>query len=229
MMMDFADKKFKSVTEILTEYANGERDFRNIVCKGANFRGVRLRGADFSNSDLSFSDFGNADLSECKFINSKLEWCDFSFATLREADFTNASLCYSFFNQTIVEKANFDNTDVNNCLALNTIWHSAKIENMKNRSGMATSLSEITESSREELRRVLESLRTQIPLSVWLELKASVERKQATKQTFEETKTSELTYTPSITQQIQPSESSFYGFETVYSRGKKREEGLYQI
>ena len=221
------EKKFKSVVEILTEYASGKRDFRNIVCKGANFRGVRLRGADFSNSDLSFSDFGNADLTECKFINANLQWCDFSFATLRGADFTNASFCYSFFNQTIVEKANFDNVDVKWVLALNTAWQLAKIENVRNRDKMATSLSETTEEGEEEVRRALENLRTQIPFDLWLELKASVERDktQSIGRNLEETKVASELYIPS-TQQAQPSESSFYGFETAYSR--RKEKGPYQ-
>jgi len=55
--------------EVLRRYAEGERNFENIILKGQSFRGKKLSGANFSGSDIRGTDFSSATLSEAKFIN----------------------------------------------------------------------------------------------------------------------------------------------------------------
>ncbi|MDJ0583043.1 pentapeptide repeat-containing protein [Crocosphaera sp.] len=57
-------------SEILQEYANGRRDFRNLSLRGQSFRGKNLSGADFSGCDFSGTDFKNAILKGTNFTQN---------------------------------------------------------------------------------------------------------------------------------------------------------------
>ncbi|EDX71450.1 Pentapeptide repeat protein [Coleofasciculus chthonoplastes PCC 7420] len=61
--------QFMTAEEVLRRYAEGERNFENIILKGQSFRGKKLSGANFSGSDIRGTDFSSATLSEAKFIN----------------------------------------------------------------------------------------------------------------------------------------------------------------
>ncbi len=58
-------------SEILQEYANGRRDFRNLSLRGKSFRGQNLSGADFSGCDLRGTNFRGAILKGTLFRQAK--------------------------------------------------------------------------------------------------------------------------------------------------------------
>ncbi len=59
------------VAEIIQQYAEGRRDFRNLNLRGQSFRGHNLSGADFSGCDLRGTNFRNAILQETIFHQAK--------------------------------------------------------------------------------------------------------------------------------------------------------------
>ncbi len=58
-------------SEILQQYANGRRDFRNLSLRGQSFKGKNLSGADFSGCDLRGTNFKNAILKGTIFRQAK--------------------------------------------------------------------------------------------------------------------------------------------------------------
>lgn len=49
--------------ELLSRYANGDRDFRGVNLSGVDLRGVNLSGADLRGADLIGTDMRYADLT----------------------------------------------------------------------------------------------------------------------------------------------------------------------
>jgi uncharacterized protein YjbI with pentapeptide repeats len=58
-------------SEVLKEYTDGERNFRNANLRGQSFRGKNLSGADFSYAKIQSADFSNANLKNVKFIGAE--------------------------------------------------------------------------------------------------------------------------------------------------------------
>ena len=58
-------------SEVLSRYANGERNFRNADLRGQSFKGQDLSGADFSGADIRSANFTNATLKETNFSGAK--------------------------------------------------------------------------------------------------------------------------------------------------------------
>lgn len=49
-------------SEVLKEYTDGERNFRNANLRGQSFRGKNLSGADFSYAKIQSANFSNRPL-----------------------------------------------------------------------------------------------------------------------------------------------------------------------
>ncbi|MGK7923413.1 MAG: pentapeptide repeat-containing protein [Trichodesmium sp.] len=57
--------------EILQQYAEGRKDFRNLNLRGQSFRGQNLSGADFSGCDLRGTNFKGGILKRTRFCQAK--------------------------------------------------------------------------------------------------------------------------------------------------------------
>lgn len=75
---------------LLSKYAKGQRDFRNIQLTG--IQGDRLQGQDFRNIDLSGAVLERVDLRQVIFKNANLDGVQIIKVDLRGADLSNASL-----------------------------------------------------------------------------------------------------------------------------------------
>ncbi len=58
-------------SEVLTKYAEGERNFRRVSLRGQSFKGQELSGADFSEADLRSTNFTEANLRGTKFVGAE--------------------------------------------------------------------------------------------------------------------------------------------------------------
>ncbi|MFO7775576.1 MAG: pentapeptide repeat-containing protein [Candidatus Hydrogenedentota bacterium] len=76
------EEGYQDASQLLQDYAAGERDFA----------GVDLRDADFQDADLPDADFSRADLTGANFTGANLANANFSNGYLSEADLTNANL-----------------------------------------------------------------------------------------------------------------------------------------
>lgn len=236
-----SEKKFVSVAEILERYKKGEKNFSNIVCKGANLGGVDLNGCNFSYSDLSFTDFSRSTLIGCDFSEANLEWSDLTFANLSKSNFYRANIAYSVFNDAIVDGANFTEANLEWSLAFNCRLHAANLKGAKIFT-IAYNISDISENGMAHAEEMLRRLKGSIPFSVWLAIRYSIDKTKGTVQATQEVTRTVGTYgikrgTDALskpTKEYSPSEKGLYtetttyGFETQYARGmRKREEGGY--
>jgi uncharacterized protein YjbI with pentapeptide repeats len=71
--------------EVLTRYADGERNFRLLDLKGLSFVKANLNGADFTGSNLSGADLSNSDLTSTNFNWTVLKGVNLKGANLRGA------------------------------------------------------------------------------------------------------------------------------------------------
>jgi len=226
------EKRFISFKEILEKYEKGERNFSNILCKGADFHGVNLSGSIFSNSDLSFNDFSGSTLTNCDFSNSKFDWVDFTLANLSGSKFVDAEITYSVLNDAIVEKTDFTRTNFDWSLLFNVRLHSAKIE-CANFTTAATDISQITEYGLNHTIEVLEKLKSRLPFSLWLLLYHSVTKTETKVQATKEVEKTVSTYKPKEHTDLSTNKDGYdaktgvyierpvYGFETQYTRRSK--------
>lgn len=230
------ERKFVSVGKILEKYKKGERNFSNIVCKGANLLGVDLSGCNFSNSDLSFTDFSRSTFINCDFTETNLEWTDFTFSNLTNSKFYKANISYSVFNDAIVDKADFTEANLEWSLAFNCRLHAADLKGAKF-STIAYSISDINESGMTHVEEMLKRLKGSIPFSVWLAIRHSIDKTKGTTKAVQEVTKAVSTYgikresgafKPSG--EYAPSEKGLYsekpaygGFETQYGRGSEKE------
>jgi uncharacterized protein YjbI with pentapeptide repeats len=98
--------------EVLSRYANGERNFRNANLRGQSFKGQDLSGADFSGADIRSANFTDAVLRETNFSGAKAglqrRWILIhvvaSFVLSVSLTFTTASILSNY----ISSFANFD-------------------------------------------------------------------------------------------------------------------------
>ncbi|MGL5943786.1 MAG: pentapeptide repeat-containing protein [Waterburya sp.] len=58
-------------SEVLKQYAAGERNFQRLNLKGQSFKGKDLSRADFSETDIRSANFSGANLQKAKFTNAK--------------------------------------------------------------------------------------------------------------------------------------------------------------
>jgi uncharacterized protein YjbI with pentapeptide repeats len=79
-----------TATTLLTKYAEGQRDFRNIQLTGA--QGDRLQGQDLRNINLSGSAIEKIDLRQVILKNANLDNIKLAKVDLRGADLSNSSL-----------------------------------------------------------------------------------------------------------------------------------------
>ena len=97
-------------SELLTEYAQGRRDFRRAIIRfkvgsdnllrGADLRGVLLDGAELKEANLE-----KADLREAELCSAKLEGANLNGADLRKADLRSADLRYAHLEGARLEDA----------------------------------------------------------------------------------------------------------------------------
>jgi uncharacterized protein YjbI with pentapeptide repeats len=105
------DERVRTPAEILEQYAQGRRDFREIdisdVGTNSSFRGALLVGADFSHSFI-VADFRGADLRESRFIEANVKTCVFDCADVRNADFRRAAIDAATFDGCNFDGAQFE-------------------------------------------------------------------------------------------------------------------------
>ena len=61
----------KTKDQLLAAYAEGRRDFRFLILRGANLSGASLRYANFKDADLENANLRGANLNGCNFDNTK--------------------------------------------------------------------------------------------------------------------------------------------------------------
>ncbi|MCY7332676.1 MAG: pentapeptide repeat-containing protein [Pseudanabaena sp. CAN_BIN31] len=98
-----------TAASLITKYAEGQRDFRNVQLTGA--QGDRLQGQDFSNINLSGSVLERVDLRQVIFKNANLNAIKIVKVDLRGADLSNSSLvdanlAFSNFAEANLSQAN---------------------------------------------------------------------------------------------------------------------------
>ncbi|WAL60597.1 pentapeptide repeat-containing protein [Thermocoleostomius sinensis] len=71
MKEQVVELKRMKVEQLLTQYQQGERNFRGLDLRGKSFRGKDLSDADFSKADIRGTDFTNAILRNTTFAKAK--------------------------------------------------------------------------------------------------------------------------------------------------------------
>ena len=82
--------------ELLSRYAQGERDFSNLRLHGIRAGEQVLPGCDFSNSDFDDCVFGGSDMKECKFNEARIERSNFNNAILIKSKLINTQIGGAF-------------------------------------------------------------------------------------------------------------------------------------
>lgn len=162
-----------TVDWIIKEYRKGRRDFRNIVCKGANLVGLTFKNVDFSNSDLSYASFEASTLINVKFTNCKLEWSDFSKAKLKNVSFEKAKLSWSKFSDAHFENVNMKRSDLSYTLMFNVDLKQADLTDAITFK-LTRSEGQLEKEGVEKSKAELARLRSSAPFETWLKIKFSV-------------------------------------------------------
>ena len=95
-----------SAADLVSQYASGRRDFREIDLQGAELQEIHLAGAD-----LSYADFSGANLAGANLRGCDLSYADFSGANLSGADLRGCLLFGSDFRGALLEGALLDHAD----------------------------------------------------------------------------------------------------------------------
>lgn len=98
----------KSFAQLISRYADGERDFRDSELDGetGDLQGLDFTDADFSGSFI-VADFRSATLKNARFQNANIKTCDFRNANLENADFRNSALDGTQFENAHLEGCRF--------------------------------------------------------------------------------------------------------------------------
>ena len=122
-----SEKKRKKMTAkgLLKRYANGERNFANIIIRGGDLRDKNLEDADFRESFFADVDFEGAHLEYTDFRNAFIIRSDFSrvyfrHANLSHASFINSSLSNADLSDAKLEGTYILDTDTSNIRGLET-------------------------------------------------------------------------------------------------------------
>ena len=170
--------------EILEQYKQGRRDFKNIQCVGTDFIGLDLSGADFSGSDLGFSSFSRANLSNTNFSNCNLVWSNFQRANTTNANFSHARLNWSVLNNAIFHSTNMQKADLSWCILFETNRGEVDLKDAIVGT-TAWQESDLKSSGFSHAFENLQKLKAMVPYDLWLLIKASIKK---TESMFEKSK-----------------------------------------
>ncbi|MGA9380579.1 MAG: pentapeptide repeat-containing protein [Phormidium sp.] len=95
------------IEELLSRYANGERNFEAINLSEAQLSGVNLSGANLSKANLSIANLSRADLSKTDLSYAKL-----NVARLSGANLSQANLNYAILNVSNLILANLGDAEL---------------------------------------------------------------------------------------------------------------------
>lgn len=103
------DSDLKSIKELLSAYARGQRKFDNWdFHENISAQGIDLTGAVFKNCFL-FTDFRNTNLTRVQFINCNLKTANFKGANLESALIKNCSVESTIFTGAKTQNFRFEN------------------------------------------------------------------------------------------------------------------------
>ena len=145
-----------TATTLLTKYAEGQRDFRNMQLTGA--QSDRLQGQNFKNINLSGSVIESIDLRQVIFKNANLNGIQLTKVDLRGADLSNASLIDANLAFSNLSEANLSQA---NLLRVNLFQSKLNSANLQKAELMKTNLSEadLTSANLNGANLVLANLR----------------------------------------------------------------------
>lgn len=104
--------RYCSIEEILNQYNDGCRSFRNLkVVIPPNFR---TEGLVFDGCDFSYSKFDDCRLHGIKFKNCVFTWTQFRFASFSECSFDGSTFVRSYFGNASFYKSNLSGLDFSN-------------------------------------------------------------------------------------------------------------------
>lgn len=78
--------------ELLSRYAAGQRDFRNLNLIAANLRNLNLSGADLRGTNLAKANLSNTNLSHANLADTVLIGANLVKTNLTQANLTNVDL-----------------------------------------------------------------------------------------------------------------------------------------
>ncbi len=81
-----------NVKELLSRYAAGQRDFRNLNLMAANMRNLNLSGINLSGTNLTKANLSGTNLSRTDLSNTVLTGTNLTNANLTQANLTNVDL-----------------------------------------------------------------------------------------------------------------------------------------
>lgn len=91
--------------ELLSRYAAGQRDFRNLNFIGANLRNVNLSGADLSGSNFAKANLSNSNLSRANLTDAVLTGAKLVKTNLTQANLQNVDLSDVDLDQAMIRGA----------------------------------------------------------------------------------------------------------------------------
>jgi superfamily I DNA and RNA helicase len=113
-----------NLSELLTGYALGRRNFRNINLQQADLSGLNLANINLIKANLIGANLTNTCLKEAKLIAA-----DLSNANLTNADLTKAKLMGANLQNSNLTNANFTDTDLTNANLINSDLENYKFKN----------------------------------------------------------------------------------------------------
>ncbi len=93
--------KIMKTSELVSRYAVGQRDFRNLNLMAANLRNLNLSGANFSGANLSKANLTNANLANANLTDTILVGANLTGVNLTNAKLTNAKLDEDYLHLTL--------------------------------------------------------------------------------------------------------------------------------
>ena len=117
----------KAVSQLLDDYALGERNFSGIDLSRASLKGVSLPGIDFveavlKGADLQESNLQKAELMDAIFEGANLSGADLSNANLEGANLAHADLSQALLVATNLKGVNLQGTNLSGALLQNAIF-----------------------------------------------------------------------------------------------------------
>jgi uncharacterized protein YjbI with pentapeptide repeats len=107
---------------IIKQYNNGRRNFRDADLRDADLSDADLRCADLSDADLSYANLKNADLSYADLRGADLKNAHLSDADLRRVDLRNANLRGADLSGTCLDLNSEYNSDLEGFERLDDQW-----------------------------------------------------------------------------------------------------------
>lgn len=119
--------KLSTKTELINQFALGNRDFSQIDLSGINLESISLEKINLIGANLAQANLKYANLSQAKLINANLDNSNLTGINLTHANLTNASLKNANLTNANLENADLSCADLTGAILTNINLHQANL------------------------------------------------------------------------------------------------------